>query len=246
MHPQAIASVIADEICQQHALYRAVRLAPLQDHPQPAARETWEEALEAAYWQGMVSRIHVLDPSALVHRCYTVYQSCVYEAIARKEALDLVPHRLALRGHAEKNHFVVRLNAKKPWPSSDPALVQYRELASAWQFSTPEQDVYKAAIRLDGAIEAQLSHTLHEDIQCYGELSPTDFRSIASRMATRCLQEIGQVILGALGTTLPAYAAFLGVLHWRGQGYEVDFTPSSALVDTLEISAMRRARTGGR
>jgi hypothetical protein len=83
-------------------------------------------------------------------------------------------------------------------------------------------------------------------MQYYGEMSPTDFRDIASRMAERCLQEIGKVILGALGTTLPAYASFLGMLHWRGQGDEVDFNPSRTLVDTLEIPAMRRARMSRR
>jgi hypothetical protein len=112
MHPQAIASVIADEIRQQHELYRAVRLAPSHNRPQPALSEEWEQALEAAYWQGMVSRIHVLDPSAMVHRCYTVYQSCVYEAIVREEAIELAQHRLELRGQADKSQFVLRLKEK--------------------------------------------------------------------------------------------------------------------------------------
>jgi len=242
MHPQAIASVIADEIRQQHELYHVVRLAPSHDRPQPASREEWEQALEAAYWQGTLSRVHVLDPEAVVHRCYTVYQSCVYEAMTREQQCALAENRLLLSGQPEQHLFALHLNPKKPLPSTDPALAHYREHASAHQVSEIEQAVYKAHIQLDWAIEAQLSHTLAKGVQYYAEKSSAEFQDIAQHMATRCVQEIGNVILGAVGTTLPAYASFLGVLHWSGQGYEVDFNPSSTMVDTLEIAAMHRAR----
>jgi len=242
MYPQAIAKVIADELRQQHELYHDVRLAPLYERPQPASRKQGKHTLEEAYWQETVSRVRVLDPEAVVHRCYTVYQGCVYEAMTREWQCALAEDRLLLSRQPEEHLFALHLNPEKPLPSTDPALDYYREHASAHQVSEIEQAVDTAQIQLDRAIEAQLSHTLAKDVKSYAKKSAAEFQDIAQHMAVRCVQEIGKVILGAVGTTLPAYAAFLGVLYWSGQGYEVDFNPSSTMVDTLEIAAMRRAR----
>lgn len=246
MHPQAIASALADELRQQQELYSALRLALPRTHSQPASSEEWEQALETAYWQGTVSRVRVLAPDAVVHRCYTVYQSSVYEAMASEQPCELAEDRLVLRWQPEEPHFALQLNPKRPLPSTDPALDNYREHASAHQLSEIEQVVYKARLQLDWAIEAHLARTLEKGVRYYAEKSSGDFHDMAHQMAVKCVQEIGNVILGALGTTLPAYAAFLGVVHWSGQGYEVAFNPSSAMVDMVEIPAMRRARASGR
>ena len=214
MKPDSVGAVIADDLKQHQWLRLAVKA--------PQSELGDGESL-------------LFDAAQLAQRAYTVYQSCVYEAMARGESFELAPDLLELRcdGRGEVRF---RVDAfEKDRGCYTHLFHQLRkELPNCFH---DETDRERPWIQLDPAVEYHLAVRLEP--RWFADCGELPVAESLTRFADDSVSEIGKVIVMGVGSIQRVELGFLGCLQWDGNSERVEFTPNGILLEHMRMPQLK-------
>ena len=214
MKPEAVGAVIADDL-KQHQWLRLVEEAP---QSKLCSGETF-----------------LLGTAQLAHQAYAVYQSCVYEAMARGEPFELAPGRLVL---LPEGRGVVRINMAAFKSGYDSYMQLLKKLdQEVPEFYHTETPTEQSWIQLDLAVEHHLAADLEP--RWFAGCGEGPVAEALTKFAVESVSEIGRVIVSGVGSRVRVQLDFLGSLKWDGESEAVALSPSGLLQEHIRMPQVR-------